>query len=53
VSFDVWHSRANRESDDDFGDLKIVTKDLIAGLLSELEGQLCPGFNKSDELMGV
>jgi len=31
VSFDVWHSRANRESDDDFGDLKIVTKTLIAG----------------------
>ena len=53
MSFDVWYSRANRESDDDFGDLKIVTKALIAGLLSELQGQLCPGFNKSNELMGV
>jgi hypothetical protein len=52
VSFDVWHSRANRESDDDFGDLKIVTKALIAGLFSELTGQLYPGFNKNDELMG-
>jgi hypothetical protein len=52
VSFDVWYSRANRESDDDFGDLKIVTKASIAGLLSELPGQLCPGFDKNDELMG-